>query len=605
MKKKIELLAPAGNLEIGIAAVDCGADAVYIGAPKFGARKTAGNSIDDIKRLTDYAHPYGVNVYATVNTLIYDEEIDEVRKLLFALFDAGIDGIIFQDFALLELELPPVKLIASTQTDNYSLNRIRFIDSIGVDRIILARELSLEQIKKIRQVTNAELEFFVHGSLCVSFSGRCYISKALFDRSGNRGECAQFCRMAFDLLDENEKPIIKDKYLLSLKDLNLTEYLKELIEVGITSFKIEGRLKDVNYVKNVTSFYRKQLDELINGATEIARASVGKSKINFVPELEKSFNRGFTSLFINGKNAPLASINSPKSIGEFIGKVKKSGKGFVKLDTDIEISTGDGLCFFDSNGNLRGFYVNKMANDSIYYDGDFVIHENTKVFRNYNRGLEKQLDRKTERKIDISLYVSFDKNTISIKAVCEDGIFVRKEYQINSVPPQKETEFIDLLKKQFSKTGNTIYNVKQVQIDQNEISFLTVSQINGFRRDLLEELTEIRKEYHKKNRTSYFKPRYTNYFKKEIDYSENVINKLAENFYRKCGVEKIEWGLDYTKEFSRKPLMVSRYCILDEIGLCKKTGKNVSERYYLRNRNGKFELKFDCKNCMMELYIKE
>ncbi len=605
MKKKIELLTPAGNAEIGIAAIDCGADAVYIGAPKFGARKAAGNSIEDIKRLTDYAHPFGVNVYATVNTLFYDEEIDEVHRLIFDLYEAGIDGIIFQDFGLLEIELPPVKLIASTQTDNYTPERIRFIDSIGVNRIILARELSLQQIKEISRTTQAELEFFVHGALCVSFSGRCYISKALFDRSGNRGECAQFCRMAFDLLDENEKPIIKNKYLLSLKDLNLSGYLKDLIDAGISSFKIEGRLKDINYVKNVTAFYRNRLDELIGNSDGIERASNGKSYIDFVPAPEKSFNRTFTSFFINGKNTPLASIHSPKSTGELIGKVIKSGKGFVKLDTNTEVSTGDGLCFFDINGNLHGFYVNKIANDSIFYDGDFVIYENKKLFRNYNRAFEKQLERKTERKIEISIYVSFDKNKMLVKAECEDGIFVKKEFQINFVPPQKETEIIDLLKKQFSKTGNTIYKVNQVQIDKKGISFLTVSQINEFRRALLEELTRIRKEHHKKNRTSYFKPRYTNYFKKEIDYTENVTNQLAESFYRKCGVEKIERGLDYTKDFNRKPLMTSRYCILDEIGLCKRTAKHISERYYLRNRNGKFELKFDCKNCMMELYIKE
>ncbi|AFN75842.1 peptidase u32 [Melioribacter roseus P3M-2] len=604
MIKKIELLSPAGNAEIGIAAVDCGADAVYIGAPKFGARKAAGTSIEDIKRLTEYAHPFGVNVFAAVNTLFYDEEIEEVRRLIFDLYDAGIDGIIFQDFGLLEMDLPPVKIIASTQTDNYHPERIRFIDSIGVDRIILARELSLRQIKEISQTTQAELEFFVHGALCVSFSGRCYISKALFDRSGNRGECAQFCRMAFDLLDENENPIIKNRYPLSLKDLNLSDYLKDLIDAGISSFKIEGRLKDVNYVKNVTAFYRNLLDEIIDNSDEIERASVGKSYADFVPAPEKSFNRGFTSFFINGKADRLASLSTPKSTGELIGKVIKSGEGFIKLNNKKDITTGDGLCYFDNEGNLNGFYVNKIANDSIFYDGNFVVPKNTDIYRNFDRLFEKKLELKTERKIDISFLISLDERSISIKAECEDGVSVSKKFEVEFTPPAKENAFIELLKKQFSKTGNTIYNVKNVGVDKGKISFLAISQINGFRRETLKELTKLRVEYHEKKRTSFFKPRYTNYYKKEIDYRENVVNRLAENFYIKCGAEKIERGLDYTEEFQNKPLMTSRYCILEEIGICRKTTGGNSKAYYLKNRNGKFELKFDCKNCLMEVYIR-
>jgi putative protease len=603
MKKKIELLAPAGNAEIGMAAIDCGADAVYIGAPKFGARKAAGNSIEDIKLLTDYAHPFGVNVYAAVNTLFYDHEIEEVRSLIFDLYEAGIDGIIFQDFGLLEMDLPPVKLIASTQTDNYHPERIRFIDSIGVDRIILARELSLQQIKEISLSTRAELEFFVHGALCVSFSGKCYISKALFNRSGNRGECAQFCRMAFDLLDENENPIIKNRYPLSLKDLNLSDYLKDLIDAGISSFKIEGRLKDVNYVKNITAFYRNRLDEIIDNSDEIERASSGKSLIDFIPAPEKSFNRGFTSFFLNCKADRLASFNTPKSTGELIGKVIESGKGFIRLNNN-DVHTGDGLCYFDNEGNLNGFYVNKIANDSIFYDGNFVVPKNTGIYRNYDRLFEKQLEIETDRKIDVSFYISFDARSITIKAECGDGIAAVKKFEIEFTQPVKETEFIGLLKKQFSKTGNTIYNATQVNIAEGKISFLAISQINRFRRETLKELTKLRIEHHRKKRSSFFKPRYTNYYKKEIDYRENVVNRLTENFYIKCGVEKIERGLDYSEEFQNKPLMTSRYCILEEIGICKKTTNNNSKIYYLKNRNGKFELKFDCKNCLMEVYIK-
>ena len=327
-QNKIELLSPAKNLETGIAAINCGADAVYIGAPKFGARAAAGNSIADIAKLVLYAHNFFAKVYVTINTLLFDNELEEARKTVDELYLSGVDAIIFQDMALLEMDLPPIPLFASTQTHNYKLERIKFLDQLGINRIILARELSLEQIKEIRQNTSAELEFFVHGALCVCLSGQCYLSHALTGRSANRGECAQPCRMKYTLTDKSGKVIVKDKYLLSLKDLNLSEHLNKLISAGISSFKIEGRLKDAAYVKNITAYYRTLIDDILENKTVYKRASSGKSLFTFSPDPNKTFNRGYTEYFLTDHEKSRANIDTPKSMGEFLGSIKKLTSNF-------------------------------------------------------------------------------------------------------------------------------------------------------------------------------------------------------------------------------------------------------------------------------------
>lgn len=357
--KELELLSPAKDLATGIAAINCGADAVYIGAPKFGARAAVGNSLSDIKQLINYAHQFRAKVYITINTLLYDDELAEAEALIKQCYDIGTDAVIIQDMGIFEMGIPPIPKFASTQTNNYSVDQIKFLESVGVQRIILARELSLEQIKEIRNATTVDLEFFVHGALCVSFSGQCYMSCALTGRSANRGECAQPCRMLYTLEDADGNVIVKDKYLLSLKDLNLSNRIEDLIDAGITSFKIEGRLKDTVYVKNVTAHYRQTIDDVMKRKDGFVRSSSGKSIINFTSDPAKSFNRGFTNYLVDGKSGDNSSFNSQKSIGKYLGDVTKTGNDFITINTKEKIVNGDGLCYFDKDDVLQGFKKNK------------------------------------------------------------------------------------------------------------------------------------------------------------------------------------------------------------------------------------------------------
>ena len=384
-QRKIELLAPAKNLECGIAAVDHGADAIYIGAPRFGARAAAGNSLEDIAELVRYAHVYNVRIYVTVNTILKDEELKDTEKMIWDLYRAGVDALIVQDMGLLELNLPPIPLHASTQMDNRTPQKVRFLAEAGFRQVVLARELSLVEIGNIHHACpDVPLEVFVHGALCVSYSGQCYVSQACFGRSANRGECAQFCRLAFYMVDADGKSIVRNKHLLSLKDLNQSEELEQLLDAGASSLKIEGRLKDVSYVKNVTAYYRQKLDSVFKRRKEYIRASSGKVKLEFKPQLDKSFSRGFTNYFLFDRNKDIFSFDTPKSLGEEMGTVKEIRGNYLTVAGIKSFNNGDGVCFLDQTGKLQGFRINRVENNKLFPQEMPRIKPRTILYRNFD-----------------------------------------------------------------------------------------------------------------------------------------------------------------------------------------------------------------------------
>jgi 23S rRNA 5-hydroxycytidine C2501 synthase len=601
---KLELLSPAKDYTGGVAAINCGADAVYIGAPKFGARAMAGNSLKDIEQLIQYAHRYWVKTYITVNTLLFDNELSEAEKLISQLYEIGADAIIVQDFGVLEMNLPPIPLFASTQTNNASVEKVSFLEQAGFNRVILARELSLEQISTIKQHTNIDLEFFIHGALCVCYSGQCYFSFAVNGRSANRGECSQPCRMMYDLIDSEGKVVVKDKYLLSLKDLNLSMYLYELIDAGVTSFKIEGRLKDINYIKNVTAYYRERIDSLLNNNLPLVKSSSGKVKLFFTPDLYKTFNRGYTNYFINGKNSSMSSFNSQKSLGKEIGKVTALHKDCFEIKTGEKISNGDGLCFFNRAKELSGLSVNKTEGKKIYPNEMKDLSIGTIIYRNNDHMFEKTLAGKyAERKIYADIYISEKNGQILINANDEDNNSISFEWQVEKEPAQN-AEIADFnLRKQITKSGNSIFSVTNLYIHFEKPYFFPLSIINELRRNIFLKLEEERN----KNRPAELRNNAQNkihFNTAAINYRGNVTNKKSIEFYNNAGVQSIEKGLELQHNFENKTLMTCKFCIKNELGICpletKTTGK-FKEPLYLADKNKKYKLIFDCNKCEMSV----
>lgn len=607
-KIKLELLSPAKDLETGIAAIDCGADAVYIGAPQYGARAAAGNSLEDIRKLVEYAHKYWAKVYVTVNTILYDDELKDVQKLIDKLHEMNVDAIIFQDMALLEMEIPPIPLFASTQTHNYEIDRIKFLDRLGIKRIILARELTIDEIKKIRNEVNTELEFFVHGALCVSLSGQCYMSHELTGRSANRGECAQNCRLPYSLVDANGKVMIENKHLLSLRDLNLSEYLNDLVESGITSFKIEGRLKDVSYVKNITAFYRQKIDDLIRNNNKYERASSGYSIIPFEPDPERTFNRGYTTYFLNDRTDHVSSHDSPKSTGKYLGKVTEVNMNSFVIGTTEKISNGDGLCYYVNKGELAGMYVNRIEGKTIFTQELNEIKPGTKIYRNYDHSFEKVLEQECKRKIKTEIIIDETEAGLKVTAKDEDGVGVVETFEMKKEIAANPDKANDTLKKQFAKSGETIFEIESVKLN-NKPLFIQVGAINEMRRIVLKRLETERLERHRiESEKKNTELRTTNSELKipesNLDYKFNITNKLSEKFYKEHGAAKIETGFELQNIHSGKTVMTCKYCIKDELGLCPfDTDKKVEEPLYLVNESRKYRLHFNCKDCLMEIIV--
>lgn len=598
----LELLCPAKDYETGVAAINHGADAVYIGASHFGAREDAGNSLDDIEKLVKYAHPFNVRVYVTVNTIVFDNEIDQVKKLIEELYKLKVDAIIIQDMGILEMDLPPIAIYASTQTHNDSVEKVKFIESVGFSRVILARELSLSEIEKIKKQTSIELEAFIHGALCVCYSGQCYFSQAITHRSANRGACAQPCRSSYDLVDGNGKILAKNKHLLSLKDLNLTNHIAQLIDSGITSFKIEGRLKDVGYVKNITSHYNILLNELIAQKKGYKRASSGTCDIQFKPDPERSFNRGFTTHFIDGRVKQQSSMDTQKSVGKKLGVVSEIGKGWFTLKTKEEIANGDGICFVTSKGVLTGLRVNRVERGRIFPFGEASdIKVGVEIFRNLDHEFNLALKASNRNRwIDCKINVEQNDESILFSASDEDGNSVNLTVDDQFDLAMNAEKAIENIKNQLSKSGDSIFKVQGVNIDMGEPVFIPTSTLNQIRRDLLQKLIEKRLDVYPTLNRGISNSSAT-YIESALTYKGNVSNNLAKSFYAKHGVNSIDEAFEVEK-VPEAELMVTRYCIKFELGICpsKQSGKPTGELYLKDNKN-LYPLEFDCKNCLMKV----
>lgn len=596
----LELLSPARDLECGLAAINHGADAVYIGAPKFGARSAAGNPLSDIDQLISYAHQYWARVYVTVNTILFDDEIEEARLLIHRLYNAGADAIIIQDMGLLELDLPPIPLFASTQTHNYEIEKIRFLERVGIQRVILARELSLKQIGEIRKSVGLDLEVFVHGALCVSFSGQCYLSQATLGRSANRGECAQMCRLPYTLTDARGNVLAKNQHVLSLKDLDLSAYLGDLVNAGVTSFKIEGRLKEPNYVKNVTAFYRSRLDALIEKRDTFTRSSSGRTIFHFEPDPEKTFNRGTTDYFIRGRRQKVVSLRTPKSVGKMLGKISSVHPGYFVLESSEQLHPGDGICFFNAQDELAGVNINKVQGSEVVPDSMDGIEPGIVVYRNLDHDFMKRLQSgSSSRRIAVKMFFDETENGFTLRAVDEDGNEAEKRIERAKDVAKKPEAALGSIKAQLSKLGETIFQAEQITVDLKTAYFLPVATLNQMRRDCLALLAARRAELLPR-RTCELVPNDVPYPQSSLDYSANIVNKKAVQFYERHGVETIEKGLELQAGAAGKVLMTTRHCLKYQFDLCR-GDRGGKEELFLWSGDTKYALEFDCDQCVMKV----
>ena len=666
--KKIELLSPAKNLEVGIAAINHGADAVYIGGPSFGAREKVGNSIEDIETLCRHAALFDAKVYVTMNTLLFDSELEEARKLAYDCWNAGVDALIVQDMALLNMDMPPIALHASTQCHNIEAEKVKFLEDVGFSQVVLARELSIEQIKDIRSKTTVPLEYFVHGALCVSYSGQCYLSHVIGGRSANRGACAQPCRLSWNLENAEGKRLVSNRHLLSLRDLNNSKNIEELIDAGITSFKIEGRLKDIDYVKNVTAFYRKTIDEIIERRDDLCRSSRGESNPSFNPNPEKSFSRGFTDYFIHGRQKYIDAPYSPKSMGEYLGTIEKVKNKSVTIRTGKTLHNGDGLCFLDRENNLLGFNVNAVdenktrsltqtvtSNTDVSMMTRFKI-EGSKIFRNSDLVWQKEVEKSQGNrkiKIDLRFTDTEDGFALSARLHNEDATgvtslqFVTTNISIEKEIANNAEKALENIKNKISQWGDTEFSVEEIEIFFDNIQhttdnrlcpqeshvdtdgrtstayFIRASVLGEMKKDLVEKLKSYLIEKHRDERerrdvtpvasqdvTPVASQDVTPvasqviYPQTSLSYLGNIINNKSREFYELHGVKDIEDGLEKIKSNDELVVMTTKHCIRYANNICSKEIGKPATSLYLVNDKGRFRLDFDCRNCCMKV-IKE
>jgi len=616
---KLELLAPARNKEIGIAAIDCGADSLYIAGPSFGAREAAGNPMHDIEKLASYGRKYGAKVFMVINTILYDKEIKEAEKLARQAYEAGCSALIIQDLGLLKAQMPPVPLFASTQTNIRTVEQAKMLEDLGFSRLILARELSLAQIREIRANTTVELESFIHGALCVSYSGQCYMSERLTGRSANRGACAQACRSKYDLTDSKGKFLVKDKTLLSLKDLNLGDYIPQLAEAGISSFKVEGRLKNISYIKNVIRYYRSLIDTFIESDGRYTPASYGKLYGGFTPRPESTFNRGYTNLFINGRRGEWNSGDVAKSIGEFVGTVKSStidkrgGKTNIRYHANLRIENGDGICFIGKGGEVLGSRANVTEPGLVIINDKIELEQGVKIYRNFNHNFEREMEKNMpKRLLSVTLDLTYNGEEILLEAQCEDGTAV-KITERGAFEEAKNPEAAERsLRTQLEKSTD-IYVFSVNSLGGGELPFLPISAINDLRRRVAAELASAA-EHAERNTESGVVAKSAPDREipenlrgilggKKISYLGNVSNRLSEQLYRELGAEAVDKAFEIDPPVEAE-LMRCKYCIKFELGMCPKEGysKPVAEPLFLVNGQRKFRLAFDCKNCEMVIF---
>lgn len=595
---KIELLSPAKNIECAVAAISHGADAVYIGGPSFGARAAAGNSFEDLEQLVRYAHPYHAKVFVTLNTILTDKELEMAEQQIQRYYQMGIDALIVQDMGILKLDLPPIALHASTQADNRTAEKVRFLQNAGFQRVVLARELSLRQIEAIHDHCELELEAFVHGALCVSYSGRCYMSYAACGRSANRGECAQFCRLPYSLLDADGKVLMKDKHLLSLKDLDRSDYLLPMLKAGVTSFKIEGRLKDMDYVKNVTAFYRRKIDAILEENPQYQQDSIGKTRFFFDPDPEKTFHRGKTAYFIDGKRQNVVQLETPKSTGAFVGTVKSVNRNFVTFSHEKELHNGDGLCFVNADGDFSGFRVNRVEGDKIFLAEPVNVAVGDRLFRNFDIQFEKMLKGKSaERRVAVDFTLRETEEGFVLHCEDEAGIDAQITVFAEKVVANKPEQAEQTLRSQLSKLGTTPYEVRSITINTRQMYFFPSSTIAEWRREIIDNLLEksLRIRLHPKKS-------FSTYTENPHIEAVNVMNAAAEQFYHDCGVN--ETTVAYEKRLPEKPLLMTcKHCIRFLMGACGKQpgATRLAEPLFLKTGKYCFQLSFDCAKCEMNI----
>ncbi|MDE5970573.1 MAG: U32 family peptidase [Muribaculaceae bacterium] len=602
--RSLELLSPARDLATAIAAIDCGADAVYIGGPDHGARAAASNSIEDICKLVEYAHPFGVKVYVTLNTLVYENEIDGVKRLVKDLYNVGVDALIVQDMSLLEMDIPPIELHASTQCDTRTPEKALRLQTAGFSQIVVARELNLDEIKSIADAVDVPIEVFVHGALCVSYSGDCRASLLATGRSANRGECAQMCRLPYDLTDSSGRVIVAGRHFLSLKDMNRLDNLEQLIDAGASSFKIEGRLKDVGYVKNITALYSARLDEIIRrNPDKYRRSSFGVKTIDFTPSAESVFNRGFTNYFLSRPEPhSLASIATPKSTGRVVGRVKNVHNNCVTLDKSLSIENGDGLGYFDRDGQFNGFRANRVEGNKVFTrDKAPAIAPGTEIYCNSDRQSRLISQRgTTPRRLSTSINLRrVDKHRIVISMTTESGasaeVVADVEFQTARSPQRENRHRI------ITKLGDTIFIAGEIDDTLADDDFTAASVLTDLRRRCCEMLmTSVKSRY----KTAVRRAAKQLSTPETVDFHENISNSLARKFYTDHGTQKIDDALEVQKPVNKEvEVMKCRYCLRRELGACLKTPNRnkLPNDLMLRQVGGnrRYRLEFDCKNCQM------
>ncbi|KIO52987.1 peptidase U32 family protein [Flavobacterium hibernum] len=611
--KKIEILAPAKDLIGGMAAINSGADAVYIGAPQFGARSNANNSIEDVAALVQYAHLFNAQVFVVMNTILYDNELETCRSMIWELYDIGVDALIIQDMAIMEMDLPPIVLHASTQANNRDADKIKFLKDAGIKRVVLARELNLHQIKTIYDEADVELEFFVTGALCVSFSGNCYMSVANGERSANRGSCAQNCRLPYNLIDGHGETLIKNSHLLSIKDLDISEQIPNLIEAGIVSFKIEGRLKDVVYVKNNVSYLRQKLDSFLEGegSGKYKKASSGTCTYTFDSSLNRTFNRGYTDYFVNERHSSIGSWESPKSKGQYIGKLIRTVGNAYEIENGELLNNGDGLCFINENNEADGIYVNKAENGKIYPNVLKEVKDGTFIYRNNDAAFIKIVEREDSavRKLSTTLLLTETETGFELIATDEDGnvSIVNLEHSKEQTKTGESIE--ENIKTQLAKTGFTPYTANEINIMFSQNWFLPISKINEMRRTVYDQLTQIRLANYKREEHQLVKTSHP-YPETKLDFMYNVSNKTARKFYERHGVTEIEKAFELQWDPGKSRVMTTKYCIKYELKKCPIhqkdiVGVKVKEPLVLKQGELEYKLKFNCKPCEMEIWEKD
>ena len=602
--RPIELLSPAKDLNCGIEAINHGADAVYIGAPKFGARSAAGNSLEDIRELCEYAHLYEARIYVTLNTILKEDELEEAERMIWDLWRVGTDALIIQDMGITRLNLPPIPLHASTQTDNRTPEKVRFLEAAGFTQVVLARELSLNEIRRISEATTVPLEVFVHGALCVSYSGQCYLSAALSGRSANRGECAQYCRLPYTMVDATGTEIVTHKHLLSLKDMNRSDQLEALLDAGVSSLKIEGRLKDAGYVKNITAYYRKKLDAVLSRRPEYRRASAGRSTYTFEPVAEKSFNRGFTPFLLEGRTADMTAFNTPKSLGEPVGTVKEiKGNSFTVAGLK-QLSNGDGLVFFNRKGELEGFRVNRVEANRVFPLDMPQLTPKTPLYRNFDQAFDKLLAKPSaERKLSVE--IEFLDNPFGFTLCMEDETGARIMLTEPFAKELARREQQDNIRTQLSKLGNTPFEASKVVVGLSENWFVPSSLLADMRRRGVEKLLEARRARYPRETVKRVQPSVSIPFpERQLTYLGNVANGKARSFYQDHGVEQIDPAFELSPR-KDVPLMFTKHCLRYSMGWCPTYQKDKSpykEPYYLLYKDTRLRLQFDCKHCQMLVF---